>query len=137
MECAPCSVSSTDVNAYLSEFVDEHFTAKDYRTWWGTVLALKELGRLETPSTKTAVRQAISGVVKTVAEQLRNTPAVCRKCYIHPRVIDCFLEGNLQPSASQACDAESLLIDILGQDATAPKPARKIKSAKEKAPRGR
>jgi DNA topoisomerase-1 len=82
-------VTSTDVNAYLREVAGEDFTAKDFRTWAGTVLAAGELAR-EPRRGKRAVARAIA----RVAERLGNTPAVCRKCYVHPAVVEAFLRGD-------------------------------------------
>jgi DNA topoisomerase-1 len=87
-------VTSQDVNAYLRETTDDDFTAKDFRTWAGTVLAaiaLEAQGKFETQKqAKANVRDAIAAVAKI----LGNTAAVCRKCYVHPAIIDNYLEGN-------------------------------------------
>ena len=92
------SVDSADVNAYLREITGRDVTAKDFRTWAGTVLAamaLAETGRAETKkATKSALRQAI----ERVAAKLGNTPAICRKSYVHPEVVSAFEEGALQLS---------------------------------------
>jgi DNA topoisomerase-1 len=110
-------VSSSDVNAYLQEIAGEHFTAKDFRTWWGTVLALVELSQQETPASERAGQQTIRDAVRSVAARLGNTPAICRKCYIHPQIFDAFREGCLPPSASASgvdlCDAEAAVVCIL------------------------
>ncbi len=85
------AVSSTDVNAYLREIADAEVSAKDFRTWAGTVkaaMALRDMGE----SSKKAVR----AVVAAVAEELGNTVAVCRKCYIHPGIITAFEAGSLK-----------------------------------------
>ena len=87
-------VRSVDVNAYLQEKVGEEFTAKDFRTWHGTVLAAVELAREGAPRSKGSAEQAIRGVVKRVAERLATTPAVCRSSYIDPRVLDRFRDGK-------------------------------------------
>jgi DNA topoisomerase I len=87
-------VTSQDVNDYLREITGKDFTAKDFRTWAGTVLAaiaLKAIGAFETKKqAKANIRDAIAAVSKI----LRNTPAICRKCYIHPDVLETYLRGE-------------------------------------------
>jgi len=90
-------VRSSDVNAYLKEVAGEDFSAKDFRTWHGTVLAAVALAGREVPRSPTAVKRTVSAAVKEVAAQLGNTPAVCRASYIDPRVIDRFTEGTVIP----------------------------------------
>ncbi|MBX9622979.1 MAG: DNA topoisomerase IB [Gemmataceae bacterium] len=96
----PRPVGSADVNGYIRRAAGEEFSAKDFRTWAGTVRAAALLAELPTPETKTAGERAVVGVVKAVAAELGNTPAVCRKSYIHPRVIDAFLAGTLPAGAT-------------------------------------
>jgi DNA topoisomerase I len=91
------SVDSSDINDYLHEITGADFTAKDYRTWAGSVFALAALRRLKW-ETVTEARKHIVGTIKDVAQLLRNTPAVCRKCYVHPAVIDAFEAGELAES---------------------------------------
>lgn len=88
------SVSSNDVNLYLREMTGQDFTAKDYRTWAGSALALEHLRRLE-HLPEAVARQNLVATVKQVASQLGNTPAVCRQCYIHPAILQAFSEGAL------------------------------------------
>ena len=87
-------MTSTDVNNYLRELTGADFTAKDYRTWAGSALALTLLRELEWQPESSAKKHVV-GMVKQVAEELRNTPAVCRKCYIHPALIEAFHAGEL------------------------------------------
>jgi DNA topoisomerase IB len=87
-------VRSEEVNAYLQEKAGEEFSAKDFRTWHGTVLAAIELAREGAPSSRGGVERAIRAAVKRVAERLGNTPAVCRSSYIDPRVLDRFRDGK-------------------------------------------
>lgn len=89
-------VTSNDVNAYLKEIAGGEFTAKDFRTWAGTVLALSALACEETPGTAKEAKRTVAAVVKEVARQLGNTPAVCRKCYVHPAVLEEFGSGRLR-----------------------------------------
>jgi DNA topoisomerase I len=91
------SVSSSDINEYLREITGADFTAKDYRTWAGSVFALAALRKLKW-ETVTEARKHVVGTVKEVAQLLRNTPAVCRKCYVHPAVIEAFEAGELAES---------------------------------------
>ncbi|WP_030131451.1 DNA topoisomerase IB [Pseudomonas sp. QTF5] len=88
------TISSSDVNAYLQTLTGADFTAKDYRTWAGSALALAVLRELQWESEADAKRHVVE-MVKNVARQLGNTPAVCRKCYIHPAVVDGFMRGAL------------------------------------------
>ena len=83
-------VRSDDVNEYIQEKIGEEFSAKDFRTWHGTVLAAVELAAVGQPGSKSGAERAIREAVKRVAEQLGNTPAVCRRSYIDPKVLDRF-----------------------------------------------
>ena len=89
------TISSTEVNAYLREITGEEITAKDFRTWAGTnlvALALREFERVDSEATR---KRAVVRAVERVAKHLGNTPAVCRRCYIHPAIFDGFLDGTL------------------------------------------
>jgi len=87
------SVGSTDVNAYLREITNQPFTSKDFRTWGGTVLAACALARAESPHSKRVATRQIANAVKAVAQRLGNTMAVCKKCYIHPAVLEAYAAG--------------------------------------------
>jgi DNA topoisomerase-1 len=89
------SVDSADVNEYLRSITEQPFTAKDFRTWAGTVLACLALREFEIFESATQAKKNMVQAVKAVAEQLGNTPAVCRKCYIHPAVLDSYMTGEL------------------------------------------
>ncbi|MNF62876.1 Eukaryotic DNA topoisomerase I, catalytic core [compost metagenome] len=91
------SVSSEDVNDYLRSQIDGDFTAKDYRTWAGSALALEGL-RQAARNTATSPSQQVTEVVKQVAQRLGNSPAICRKCYIHPAIVEAFIAGELAGS---------------------------------------
>lgn len=100
----PRAVDSDLVNDYLREASGADFTAKHYRTWAGTLYAYSalrmELGPAEGESRSvTAARKQLTEVVKRVAQRLANTPAVCRSCYIHPAVMEAYLEGTLAADA--------------------------------------
>jgi DNA topoisomerase-1 len=88
-------VGSTDVNDYLREIGGEEFTAKDFRTWHATADALESLAGVSFGSAREAQEQ-MKEVLQTIAGRLRNTPTMCRKCYINPVVIDAFLAGELR-----------------------------------------
>jgi DNA topoisomerase-1 len=89
------SIGSSDVNDYLREIAGEEFTAKDFRTWAGTVLAATELAGAEAAASDTAAKRVITRAVGAVAEKLGNTVAVCRKCYVHPAVLEAYRQGGL------------------------------------------
>ncbi len=89
------SVNSADVNKYLHEIAGEDFTAKDFRTWAGTVLAAWALSEFEKIDSQAVARRNITAAVKTVASRLGNTPAVCRSSYIHPEILNSYLDGSL------------------------------------------
>lgn len=88
-------VTSQDVNDYLREISGQDFSAKDFRTWAGTVLAAIALAEFESFDTKAAAKRNLRDAIERVSSRLGNTPAICRKCYIHPQVLDCYLEGDL------------------------------------------
>jgi DNA topoisomerase-1 len=85
-------VTSQDVNEYLREIAREDFTAKDFRTWGGTVLAAIALSKQEEHQTKKQAKSNINTAICAVAELLGNTPAVCRKCYVHPIIVEAYLK---------------------------------------------
>jgi DNA topoisomerase-1 len=93
------------VNDYLREIAGEDFTAKDFRTWAGTVLAAIALNVAGEFDTKKQAKANIRNAVIAVAKTLRNTPAICRKCYIHPVILESYLAGNsiegLKPKAEK------------------------------------
>ena len=88
-------VESGDVNAYLHAVAGDGFTAKDFRTWAGTVLAACALSGLDHAPAGSA-KQSIAQAIKDVAARLGNTPAVCRRCYVHPTILDAFEQGALE-----------------------------------------
>jgi DNA topoisomerase-1 len=110
------TITSADVNAYLQTLTGADFTAKDYRTWAGSALALAVLRELEWQPESQA-KQHVVAMVKDVARQLGNTPAVCRKCYIHPAVLEGFLLGALaqlpKPRVRKGLRAEEVALAML------------------------
>jgi len=90
-----CNVTSSDVNAYLREITNEDITAKDFRTWHGTVLAAMALQEFEKFDSQAGAKRNIRDAIQKVAARLGNTPTICRKCYIHPEIINTYIEGSL------------------------------------------
>jgi DNA topoisomerase I len=90
-----CQVTSADVNEYLREITGEEITAKDFRTWAGTVLAAVALSEFERFDSETAAKRNIRAAIEAVAARLGNTTSICRKCYVHPEVLKCYLNGTL------------------------------------------
>jgi DNA topoisomerase-1 len=90
-----CDIGSSDVNDYLREISGEDFTAKDFRTWAGTVLAAAALKELEKFDSRAQAKKNIVRAVEVVASKLGNTKAVCRKCYIHPEILNAYMDGQL------------------------------------------
>nr|WP_095194726.1 DNA topoisomerase IB [Pseudomonas sp. Irchel 3A7] len=110
------TITSNDVNSYLQTLTGADFTAKDYRTWAGSALALAVLRTLQWQPESEAKRHVVE-MVKNVARQLGNTPAVCRKCYIHPAVLESFLLGALaelpRPRTRKGLRAEEVGLAML------------------------
>jgi len=90
-------VGSGDVNDYLGEITDRDFIAKDFRTWAGTISTASELRCLGPADSETELKKNVVAAVKATAKSLGNTPAVCRKSYIHPAIIEAYLDGSLIP----------------------------------------
>ncbi len=89
------NVGSGDVNDYLREITGEDFTAKDFRTWAGTIFTAAELRRLGAVESEADRKKNVVAAIKATAQSLGNTPAVCRKSYIHPAIIEAYLDGSL------------------------------------------
>jgi DNA topoisomerase-1 len=100
------SIASSDVNEYLREISGEDITAKDFRTWHGTVLAAMALQEFEQIDGKAAVKKNVRDAIRSVAARLGNTPTICRKCYIHPEIFASYAEGTLLLEVKQSVDAE-------------------------------
>ena len=96
-----CQVSSADVNDYLREIGGSEITAKDFRTWAGTVLAAVALSEFEHFESEAAAKRNIRSAIEMVASRLGNTTTICRKCYVHPEFINCYLEGGLVKTLKQ------------------------------------
>jgi DNA topoisomerase-1 len=89
------AVTSGDVNSYLRELTGQDISAKDFRTWAGTVLAAAALSEFEAVDSEAAAKRNIRRAIETVATRLGNTPTICRKCYVHPEIVNSYLEGQL------------------------------------------
>jgi DNA topoisomerase-1 len=98
---AVVDVGSADVNAYLKSVTGEDFTSKDFRTWAGTVLAAKLLKDFEAVDSEARAKKNVVQAIEQVAKQLGNTRAVCRKCYVHPAVIDAYMDGSMMKTLAQ------------------------------------
>jgi DNA topoisomerase-1 len=122
-----CPIDSGQVNDYLREAMGDDFTAKDFRTWGATLHAITLLAATELPEAPSdhSCKKKITEVVKQVAVELRNTPAVCRKSYINPAVFDSWRSGSIHKSfngslvSATARKAERLVLAFLRQEAAA------------------
>lgn len=99
-------VSSQDVNDYLREIAGEEFTAKDFRTWAGTVLAGMALQEFKRFDSKAQRKRNIVRAIERVAERLGNTPTVCKKCYVHPAILESYLDGSMLDTLKQRAQKE-------------------------------
>jgi DNA topoisomerase-1 len=97
----PHPIGSGDVNSYLKEITGEDYTSKDFRTWAGTVLAAQMLQELDTFQSASEAKKNIVRAVESVAARLGNTKAVCRKCYIHPAILDSYIDGSMLKTVAQ------------------------------------
>jgi len=95
-------IESSDVNAYLKEISGEEYTSKDFRTWAGTVLTTQFLRQFDHYESEAEAKSNILRAVEMVAKRLGNTKAVCRKCYIHPAMLDAYLDGSMLKPAPPA-----------------------------------
>jgi DNA topoisomerase I len=128
-------VHSEDVNAYLRGIAGAEFSAKDFRTWAGTVLAAVALHQLPPGRNKAGAKKNLVRAIESVAAQLGNTPAICRKCYIHPAVFESYLAGTtITPPSPQSGAAsgrnthgalsgsEKAVLELLKKSLRAPRP---------------
>jgi DNA topoisomerase I len=101
-------VDSADVNDYLREMTNEDFTAKDFRTWAGSVLACAMLREFEAFESQTQAKKNVVQAIKDVAARLGNTPSVCRKCYVHPAVLDTYFSGAMIETVKHRVEQEAV-----------------------------
>lgn len=112
------AVTSADVNAYLKEISGEDITAKDFRTWAGTVLAATALQEFQSFDSASAAKKNVRQAIEQVASKLGNTPTICRKCYVHPEIIDSYMDGALVLNLKEEIEAELRDLDHLrGEEA--------------------
>ena len=104
-EGAQHDISSHDVNEYLHEVTGEDITAKDFRTWAATNLAALALQEFEQFDSHAAAKKNVLHAIEKVSKLLGNTPAICRKCYIHPRIFDGYLDGSLAEALKNRAEA--------------------------------
>jgi len=106
-EAGDCQdVTSSDVNAYLKEITGKDVTAKDFRTWAGTVLAAMALNEVESFDSAVQAKRNLRAAIEKVAARLGNTPTICRKCYVHPEVLNCYMDGNLVLELKSKAESE-------------------------------
>jgi DNA topoisomerase-1 len=99
-------VTSTDVNDYLREITGKDISAKDFRTWAGTVLAAMALKELESFDSAAQAKRNLRAAIEKVSARLGNTPTICRKCYVHPEVLNSYLDGNLVMELKSQAESE-------------------------------
>ena len=112
------SIESSDVNQYLREITGRDFTAKDFRTWGGTILAALALHELGGFDTETEAKHRVLRATEFVAHRLGNTPAICRKCYIHPAVFDAYRDGTLESALKRNGTSPGAELDELSDEET-------------------
>jgi DNA topoisomerase I len=100
------SITSADVNAYLKEITGRDITAKDFRTWAGTVLAALALAEFEEFDNQAMAKKNIRAAIEKVSSRLGNTPSICRKCYVHPEVFSSYLDGGLLLEIKEEIETE-------------------------------
>lgn len=97
-------VTSTEVNDYLRQITGRQVTAKDFRTWTGTVLAASALAEYEKADSEAAAKRNVRDAIESVAARLGNTPTICRQCYVHPQIIDAYLADELRLELADTID---------------------------------
>ena len=138
-------VDSADVNAYLREISGEDFTAKDFRTWAGTVLVAQALAGVASFRSATEAKRNIGRAIESVAKRLGNSKAICRKCYVHPAILNAYMDGStiqaikarasrLSNSRHTLSSEESAVVRMIEQQHGASKtPRAETKTTKTKA----
>lgn len=101
-----CDVGSGDVNDYLRRISGDDFTAKDFRTWAGTALAAQALREFQDFDSKAAAKRNVTKAIERVAERLGNTQAICRKCYVHPAIIEAYMDRSLIETLQRRTEKE-------------------------------
>ena len=111
-----CDVTSEDVNDYLREITREEFTAKDFRTWAGTVLTAMALNAQEKVGSKKEAEANIKNAIAAAAKLLGNTPRICRKCYVHPAILESYLSDHLIKGLRTKIDQVDEVQDFSGDE---------------------
>ena len=93
------TINSGDVNGYIKEITQQDFTAKDFRTWAGTVLAALALSEYQQYNSQTQAKRNVKAAIAKVAQRLGNTASICRKCYVHPEILNAYMSGDLAKMA--------------------------------------
>lgn len=99
-------ITSSDVNAYLRDIAGENITAKDFRTWAGTLLAALALQEFEAFDSEAGAKRNVKAAIERVASRLGNTPTICRKCYVHPEILNTYVEGSLLLNIKERAEQE-------------------------------
>ena len=115
----PQDVTSSDVNAFLKEITGKDITAKDFRTWAGTVLAAMALSEMASFDSAAQAKRNLRSAIEKVAARLGNTPTICRKCYVHPEVLSSYMDGNLllEIKSELECDLRDALAGLKPEEA--------------------
>ena len=129
-------IDSDDVNAYVREIAGQDFTAKDFRTWAGTVLAAQSLAATPPVENIRHARKSVTAAVAQVAARLGNTPAVCRKCYIHPAIVESYIDGELARTLGKRAEREPAEDDLPGEEARVLRFLERRLAKPAKSPRG-
>ena len=124
------AIQSDDVNGYLKSIAGGDFTSKDFRTWAATLLCARALRRLPPPPSPSAGKREVAAAIQAVARELRNTPAVCRKCYVHPAIVSCYLDGRLQEALRGRSERAGLITLLSGILARSRRPGTQVARAK-------
>lgn len=113
------SITSSDVNAYLRDIAGENVTAKDFRTWAGTLLAALALQEFEAFDSEARAKRNVRAAIEQVATRLGNTPTICRKCYVHPEIVSSYIEGSLLLNVKERAEQQlrQNLIRLLPEEA--------------------
>jgi DNA topoisomerase-1 len=109
------TLGSADVNDYLREITGQDYTSKDFRTWAGTVLAARLLRDVAAADSEAQARKNVVAAVESVAQRLGNTNAVCRRCYIHPAVLDAYVDGSMMRTIGQRAARAARRMDALSE----------------------
>jgi DNA topoisomerase-1 len=130
------ALKSDDVNGYLRDVAgDSEVSAKDFRTWAGTVLATVALSQFDVPASGASGKRNVRQAIGAVAVRLGNTPAICRKCYVHPEIVQCYLDGelhNLLPNITECALTPSAGEFSAAEKATLALLRRRLKGARRK-----